>query len=152
MIPCKSPLQSNFNSYVFLLLFSFSIFSDRRSLKIENINNSTKYMIAEDSDVGQESIEFSLLIQKHTLAGWNYLWLGPIFLVPSLFEPLRLYYIYFFLFNKPDNFEFRGKHLNDNRGTILQAHSLYISLRNEGQMFFAFSLYHYTLYRGCHCS
>ena len=56
MIPCMSPLRSNFNSYVFPLLFSFSIFSDRRSLKIENINNSTKYMIAEDSDVGQESM------------------------------------------------------------------------------------------------
>ena len=27
-----------------MLLFSFSIFSDRRSLKRENENNSTKYM------------------------------------------------------------------------------------------------------------
>ena len=35
-------LWSNFCIYVFVLLFSFSIFSDRRSLKIENENNNTK--------------------------------------------------------------------------------------------------------------
>ena len=42
MIPYMRLLSSNFCIYVFLLLFSFSIFSDRRSLKIENENNNTK--------------------------------------------------------------------------------------------------------------
>ena len=53
MIPYMRLLWSNFCIYVFMLLFSFSIFSDRRSLKMENENNSTKTLTA-------EALEFSL--------------------------------------------------------------------------------------------
>ena len=53
---------SNFCINVFMLLFSLSIVSDRRSLKIENKNNSTKTLTAEAPYIGLES-----------LAGWNYL-------------------------------------------------------------------------------
>ena len=37
-----SPIYGDSAVGVFVLLFSFSIFSDRRSLKIENENNSMK--------------------------------------------------------------------------------------------------------------
>ena len=40
-------LWSNFCIHVFVLLFSCSIFSDRRSLKIENENNGTKALTVE---------------------------------------------------------------------------------------------------------
>ena len=42
MIPNMRLLWSYFRTYIFLLLFSFSIFSDWQSLKIENENNNTK--------------------------------------------------------------------------------------------------------------
>ena len=42
MIPYMRLLLSNVCIYVFILFFSFSIFSDRRSLKIENENNKHK--------------------------------------------------------------------------------------------------------------
>ena len=51
---------SNFCIHVSMLLFSFSVFSDRRSLKIENENNSMKTLAAEASYIGLESLELSL--------------------------------------------------------------------------------------------
>ena len=42
MVPYMRLLLSNFCIYGVVLLFYFSIFSGRRSLKIENENNSTK--------------------------------------------------------------------------------------------------------------
>ena len=47
MIPYLRLLWSYFSIYGFMLLFLFSIFSDWRSLKIENENNSTKTLTAE---------------------------------------------------------------------------------------------------------
>ena len=43
----------------FMLLFSFSVFSDRRSLKIENENNM-KTLSTEAPYIGLESLELSL--------------------------------------------------------------------------------------------
>ena len=34
---------------------------------------------------------------KYTLDGWDYPWLELFFMVPSLFEPLKFYSMYFFL-------------------------------------------------------
>ena len=56
MIPYMRALWSNFCIFVFMLLFSFSIFSDLQSATIENENSSTK--TAEISCVGLESLEF----------------------------------------------------------------------------------------------
>ena len=67
-----------------MLLFSFSIFSDHPSIKIENENNNMKTVMAEVPYIGLESLEFSLLKQKLTLAGWNYL--GLEFLLCINFE------------------------------------------------------------------
>ena len=53
-------LWLNFCFYVFMLSFSFSTFSDRRSLKIENENNSTKTRTAEAPYIGLESLDFVL--------------------------------------------------------------------------------------------
>ena len=52
-----------------MLLFSFSIFSDPRSLKIENENNDMKTLTAEAPYIGLESLEFGLYILKLTLPG-----------------------------------------------------------------------------------
>ena len=52
--------RSDFCIYVFMLLFSFSIFSDRWSLKIENENNNTKILTAEAPSIGPESSKFTL--------------------------------------------------------------------------------------------
>ena len=52
-------LWSDFCNYVFLLLFSLSVFSDRRSLKIENENNNRKPTV-EASYIGLKFPEFSL--------------------------------------------------------------------------------------------
>ena len=60
MIPYMRLLWSNFCLYVFMLLLSFSVFSDRWSLKIENENNSMKNLTAEAPYIGLESLEFSL--------------------------------------------------------------------------------------------
>ena len=53
-------LWPNFCIYVFMLLFSFYIFSDRRSPKIENENYSTKALAVEAPYIGIESLEFGL--------------------------------------------------------------------------------------------
>ena len=60
MVPYMRPLCSNFciKCYVFMLLFSFSVFSDGLSLKIENENNNTKTLTAEVSNMAIESLEF----------------------------------------------------------------------------------------------
>ena len=50
MVPYMRLLWSDFSIYVFLLLFSFSIFSDRWSLKIEIENNNMKPLTAEAID------------------------------------------------------------------------------------------------------
>ena len=42
-----------------MLLFSFSIFSDQQSLKIENENNGTKTLTAETPYMGLYALEFS---------------------------------------------------------------------------------------------
>ena len=47
MIPYKRLQWSDLCIYVFLLLFSFSIFSDWQLLKIENENNNTTTLAAE---------------------------------------------------------------------------------------------------------
>ena len=57
MIPYMRLLLSNFCIYVFMLLFSFSIFSDR-PLKIEYENNNRKTLIAKSSYMGLGSPEF----------------------------------------------------------------------------------------------
>ena len=41
-----------------MLLFSFSSFSERRSLKIENENKNVKTLSAEAPFIGQEPLEF----------------------------------------------------------------------------------------------
>ena len=61
-------LWSNFCIYVFMLLFSFCIFSDSRSLKIENENNNMKTLTGESSYVGLGFLEFRF-IKKLTLDG-----------------------------------------------------------------------------------
>ena len=43
-----------------MLLFSFSIFSDWPSLKVENENNNRKALTAEVPYIGLMSLEFSL--------------------------------------------------------------------------------------------
>ena len=53
-------LWSNFCFYVFMLLFSFPIFSDRWTLKIVNENNNTKNLTTEAPYIGLEALEFSL--------------------------------------------------------------------------------------------
>ena len=60
VIPSMRLLWSNFCIYVFMLLFSFSIFSDRRSLKIENENYNMKTLTLAASCIGLESLKFSL--------------------------------------------------------------------------------------------
>ena len=62
--------------------FSFSIFSDRQSLKIENEINSTKALTTEVSYMGLGSPEFRF-IEKLTMDGWNNLQLELIFMVPA---------------------------------------------------------------------
>ena len=61
MVTYMRLLLSNFCFYVSMLLFSFSIFSDCQSLKIENENNNTKILTAEVSYVGPGSIEFRFI-------------------------------------------------------------------------------------------
>ena len=62
IIPYTRLLWSNFCIYVSMLLFSFSCFSDLRSLKLENENNTTKTLNVEApyTCIGLESLEFSL--------------------------------------------------------------------------------------------
>ena len=60
VIPYLRLLWSIFCIYGFMLLFSISVFSDWRSLKIENENNSIKTLTAEAPYIGLESLEISL--------------------------------------------------------------------------------------------
>ena len=71
MVPYMRLLWSILCIYVFMLFFSFSIFSDRWSLKIENENNSKKSLTAEVSYMGLGSLDCGFI--KLTLNGWNYL-------------------------------------------------------------------------------
>ena len=48
-----------------MLLFSFSVFSDLRSLKIENENNSMKTLTAEAPYIGLESPETEISFDKY---------------------------------------------------------------------------------------
>ena len=66
MIPYMRLLWSNFCIYAFMLLFSFSIFSDRRSLKIENENNSTKTLKPHIEDQRPKSSAYNI----ETYPGW----------------------------------------------------------------------------------
>ena len=52
-------MWSDFCINVLMLLFSVSIFSDRRSLKIENGNNSMKTLTAEAPIIVLDSLELS---------------------------------------------------------------------------------------------
>ena len=61
MILCMRLLWSNFCIFVFMLLFSFSIFSDWQSFKIENENNSTK------TPIYRTRVKF---INIETYTGW----------------------------------------------------------------------------------
>ena len=56
--------------YVFMLLFSFSVFSDLRSLKIENENNSMKTLTAEAPYIGLESPETEISFDKYRNSPW----------------------------------------------------------------------------------
>ena len=58
----------NFLHYVFMLFFSFSIFSNRRLLKIENENNNTKTLTTDVSYMGVGSLEFRFIYG--TNPGW----------------------------------------------------------------------------------
>ena len=60
LIPYMILLWSNFCIYVFMLLFLFSFFSDRWSLKIENENNNTETVATGVPYKGLEPLEFSL--------------------------------------------------------------------------------------------
>ena len=72
-----------------MLLFSFSIFSDRRSLKIENENNKKKTQAAEVSYMGLGSLVFRFI---HSNPGWLELPLTRTnFHGPNLFEPSKFY-------------------------------------------------------------
>ena len=64
MISFMKLLWSNFCLYIFMLLFSFSIFSDRQSLKIENEINNIKTLTAEAPYIGLH------FINKETYPGW----------------------------------------------------------------------------------
>ena len=76
-----------------MLLFSFSIFSDRRSLKIENENKSAKTLTAEVSYTG--SLELSFL---EICPGWLDLPLTGInFHGPKPVRTLKFYCICFYL-------------------------------------------------------
>ena len=82
MAPYKRLLWSNFCIHVFMLLFSFSIFTEQRSLKIENENTSMKILTAEVSYMG-------LGIYTETNPEWLELPLtGTNIHGPSLFESL----------------------------------------------------------------
>ena len=61
MIPYMRLIWSNLSIFCFfMLLFSFSIFSDWRSLKVKNENNNMKTMTTEAPYIELDSLEFSL--------------------------------------------------------------------------------------------
>ena len=62
----------NYFFYVVMLLFSFSSFTDCRSLNIEKKINNTTTLTAKVTYMGQESLELGF-IQILILDGWNYL-------------------------------------------------------------------------------
>ena len=94
MVPYMRLLWSNFCIYVFMLLFSYSIFIDRqfsdcRSLKIENENNNTK---TETTAVRVPRVQ----VYIETSPGWLELPLtGTNFHGPNLFEQLKFCCIMF---------------------------------------------------------
>ena len=65
-------LWSNVCICVFMLLFSFSIFSYWWSLKIENENNSRKNLTTEAPNIGLDSLEFSLYRNTLALTGTHF--------------------------------------------------------------------------------
>ena len=67
VVPYIRHLWSNYCIYVFILLFSISIFSDLRSLKIENENNSTKMLTAEVLCMGLWSLELRYTVDSRYL-------------------------------------------------------------------------------------
>ena len=69
MITYMRPVWSNFCIYLFMLLFSFSIFSDRWSLKIENLNNSMNTLTPE-SPINRTRVPRVQFIDKETYSGW----------------------------------------------------------------------------------
>ena len=72
-------------------LFSFSIFSDRWSLKIENENNITKKSDRR-SPIYKTGVPRVQFINTGTYPAWLELPLTEtIFIIPSLFEPLKFY-------------------------------------------------------------
>ena len=75
MIPHMRLLWSNSCIYVLMLLFSFSIFGDRWSLKVENENNNMNYLTAEAPYIG-------LLVYKYR----NLPWLAGIEIYPGWLE------------------------------------------------------------------
>ena len=68
MVPCMRLLWSNFCIYVSMLLFSFSIFKDLQSLKIEKENNNTKTVTTEVSYIGTQVPRVQ--VYKETNPGW----------------------------------------------------------------------------------
>ena len=81
--------MSNFCIYVFILLFSFYIYGDRRSVKIENEVNNTKSLITEALYIGLDALEIRI-INTELYPGWLELPLtGTNFHGLSLFEPLK---------------------------------------------------------------
>ena len=86
-------LWSKFCIYAFKLLFSFSFFSGRRSLKLENENNSTKTLRPQKSRIWNWVPRVRVYIQTYPRRlelPLN----GTYFHGPSLFEPLKFYCIY----------------------------------------------------------
>ena len=81
-------LWPNFCIYVFVLLFSFSIFSDRRSLKIENEKENSD----RKSQIYRTRVPRVQFINIETYPGWLELPLiRTYFHGPRLFEPLKIY-------------------------------------------------------------
>ena len=75
-----------------MMLFSFSIFKDRRSLKIENENNNTKTLSV---IYGTKVPRVQVYIEIYS--GWLELPLTSTnYHSPSLFEPLKFYSIFFY--------------------------------------------------------
>ena len=68
VVPFVRFLCSIFCIYVFMLLISFAIFSDRQSLKIENEHNSMRTLTPEVSYLGLASPDFGPQLFKASLA------------------------------------------------------------------------------------
>ena len=77
----SSPIYETSAIRVFVLLFSFSIFSDRRSLKKENENNSMEILMQKFDH--KRLIYGTIGTKKQVLVSRVY--------APSGFEPLKFY-------------------------------------------------------------